>query len=156
MLEGVAGVVNKEVITHSQVRELVGPKEKEARETLKGMDLVNKMKELRTAAIAELVDRTLILQEVQAEHLLIPESTIDERLQSIINKQFGGDEPRFLRSLATRGYSLEKFREFLRDELAVETVRAAATSGASTPEEAKQLEEKWLRGLHDKAYIKIY
>ena len=48
VLDGIAAVVNSEVVTFSQVRELVGPKEKEAHDTLKGKELVEKIKEIRT------------------------------------------------------------------------------------------------------------
>ena len=47
VLDGIAAVVNDEVITFSQVRDLVGPIEKAAREQLKGNELVEKIKEIR-------------------------------------------------------------------------------------------------------------
>ena len=45
VLNGIAAVVNDEVITFSQVRELVGAKEQAARQQLKGEELVEKVKE---------------------------------------------------------------------------------------------------------------
>src|SRR4051812_47631115 len=63
VLDGVAAVVGNEVITFSQVRDLVGPKEKQARDTLKGEALMEKIKEIRLAAVNELINRQLILQE---------------------------------------------------------------------------------------------
>ena len=44
VLDGIAAVVNSEVVTFSQVRELVGPKEKQAHDTLRGNELVEKIK----------------------------------------------------------------------------------------------------------------
>lgn len=155
-VEGVAGIVNTDVITHWEVRELAGPKIEEARETLRGAELVNKVKELRAAAAAVIVDRLLILQAAAAQKLVIPESAVDERIQSVIDRQFGGDEPRFYKYLSARGYTLDRFRQRQRDDLAVEKMRTAETSQASTPEEAKQVEEKWLQGLRQRAYIKLY
>lgn len=156
VLDGaVAGVVNNEVVTFSQVRELIEPKEKQARETLKGQELVDKIKELRAAAVSDLIDRALILQSAKAQDVVIPETAIDERIQSIIDTQFGGDRASFLKSITARGYTLTKFRELQRDDLTVERMRTAETSNARTAEEAKQREEKWLHGLHQRAYIKI-
>src|SRR5579871_5088127 len=70
VLEGVAGVVGshgqRDLVTPSEVRELVEPQEKAARGTLKGQELVEKIKELRSAAINEIVDRLLILQDFKA------------------------------------------------------------------------------------------
>src|SRR6185436_447124 len=67
VLDGIAAVVNSDVVTFSQVRELVGPKERQARETLKGEVLVEKIKEIRLAAINDLIDRTLIIQEFKSK-----------------------------------------------------------------------------------------
>jgi parvulin-like peptidyl-prolyl isomerase len=63
VLDGIAAVVNDDVVTFSQVREVVGSRERAARETLKGEQLVEKIKEIRLQAINDLIDRQLILQE---------------------------------------------------------------------------------------------
>lgn len=154
--EGVLGVVNREVITISQVRDLMESKEKEARATLQGAELANKLKELETAAVATLVERTLVLQDAATKDVTVPESAIDERVQSIIDTEFGGDRSRFLKSIAGRGFTLEKFRQAQREDLIVEKMRTKIASGTSTPEEARQREEDWLRTLRQKAYIKIF
>ena len=67
VLDGIAAVVNNEVVTFSQVRELVASKEKSARDTYKGEELVAKIKEIRLAAINDLIDRLLILQEFKSK-----------------------------------------------------------------------------------------
>ena len=59
VLNGIAAVVNDEVITFSQVRELVGAKEQAARQQLKGEELVEKVKEIRLQAINDLIDRQI-------------------------------------------------------------------------------------------------
>jgi peptidyl-prolyl cis-trans isomerase SurA len=156
VLDGIAATVNKEVVTFSQVREITNPKEKKARENLKGMELVTKIKQMRTAAVSELVDRSLVLQEAKAQSLTIPESAIDKRIQSIIDTQFGGNRASFLKSITARGYTLASFRELQRDNLTVEKMRETATIGTRTPEEAKQREQKWLQALRQKAYIKFF
>src|SRR5678816_3857271 len=70
VLDGIAAVVNDDVITFSQVRDLVGPIEKAAREQFKGNELVEKVKELRLKAINDLIDRQLI--SVSYTHLTLP------------------------------------------------------------------------------------
>lgn len=156
VLNGIAAAVNNEIIPYSQVRELVELKEKQARDTLKGMELVMKIKELRATTISELIDRSLILQDARAQGLAIPASAVDERIESIIGTQFGGDRASFLKFLAARGYTLAKFRDLQRDNLAIEKMREAATAGATSFEEAKRHEQEWLRALHQNADIKIY
>jgi peptidyl-prolyl cis-trans isomerase SurA len=141
VLDGIAAEVasggQKEVVTFSQVRELVGPKEKQARDTLKGEVLVEKIKEIRLAAINDLIDRTLIIQEFKTKGFTIPEYFIDERIQTITREEFGGDRQAFLRTLAAQGYTLEKFRDFQRDMIIVQEMRKQAIKGVATVSDAK-------------------
>ena len=137
VLDGIAAVVNSEVVTFSQVRELVGPKEKEARDTLRGNELVEKIKEIRTAAINDLIDRTLIIQEFKTKGLTIPEYYIDDQIQQVIKEQFGGDRQAFLRTLIAQGYTLEKFRDIQRDMIIVQEMRKQAVKGVSSVSDEK-------------------
>lgn len=140
VLDGIAAVVNKDVVTFSQVRELVGPKEKQARETLKGEQLVEKIKEIRLAAINDLIDRALIIQEFKSKGFTIPEYLIDERVQEIIRDSFGGDRQAFLRTLAAQGFTIDKFRDFQRDSVIVQEMRRQANKGATSVSDAKILD----------------
>src|SRR5258708_36339879 len=88
VLNGIAAVVNDEVITFSQVRELVGAKEQSARQQLKGEELVEKIKEIRLQAINDLIDRQLILQEVKKQKFQIPDYFINDRVSTIIREEF--------------------------------------------------------------------
>src|SRR4051812_19038094 len=91
VLNGIAAVVNDEVITFSQVRELVGAKEQGARQQLRGEELVAKIKEIRLQAINDLIDRQLILQEFKKQKFQIPDYFINDRVSTIIREEFGGD-----------------------------------------------------------------
>jgi parvulin-like peptidyl-prolyl isomerase len=137
VLDGIAAVVNSDVVTFSQVRELVGPKEKQARETLKGEALVEKIKEIRLAAINDLIDRSLILQDFKTKGFTIPGYLIDERVQEIVRDSFGGDRQAFLRTLSAQNFTLEKFREFQRDSVIVQEMRRQAVKGATTVSDQK-------------------
>jgi len=119
------------------VRELVAPKEKQAHDTLKGTELVEKIKEIRLAAINDLVDRALIIQEFKTKGFTIPEYFIDERITTVIHDDFGGDRQAFLRTLAVQGYTLEKFRDFQRDMIIVSEMRKQAVKGITAVSEPK-------------------
>src|SRR4051812_27146095 len=109
VLDGIAAVVNDDVVTFSQVRELVGPKEKAARDTLKGNELVEKIKEIRLQAVNDLIDRQLILQEfkgMQKKGASIPDYVVEDRVQAIIREEFGNDRSAFMRTLAAQGYTI--------------------------------------------------
>src|SRR5437016_12922608 len=91
VVDGVAAIVNGEVITYSQVRQVVGPREKLLRAQFHGDELVQKVKEARQAALQDLIDRQLILQAFKKENYQIPDHFVEERMHDIIRTDFGGD-----------------------------------------------------------------
>ena len=124
VLDGIAAVVNKDVITFSQVRELVAVREQSLRETLKGQQLMDKIKELRLIAINDLIDRQLVLQEFEKNKFTIPEFVIDDHITTIIREQFAGDRQAFVRTLQAQGYTLQRFRKLETDKMIVQAMRA--------------------------------
>jgi peptidyl-prolyl cis-trans isomerase SurA len=154
--EGIAAVVNSDVVTDAQIRELVIPKDKKARETLQGAALENRLSEIRREAIDDLIDRALILQEFKRKGGVVTESLIDERIEGIVRDSFGGDRLAFLRAIALQGFTPEKFREHQRDVVAVEMMRRDAENGASDDSSRQHQLREWLAGLRKKAFIKIY
>lgn len=129
VLDGIAAVVNKDVVTFSQVRELVGAKEKAARETLRGEALIEEVKKIRLQAVNDLIDRQLILDEFNKNGYKIPDYVVEERIQTIIREEFGGDRSAFLRTLAAQGYSIERFRKIELDKIIVQAMRSQMVKG---------------------------
>jgi parvulin-like peptidyl-prolyl isomerase len=127
--DGIAAVVGKEVITYSQMRELVAAAELSVRQTYRGEELVQKVKQIRTAAINDLIDRQLILSEFKSRNLQIPDYFIDERINAVVREDFGGDRATFVRTLAANGLTLERFRQLKKDETIVVEMRRAAIRG---------------------------
>jgi peptidyl-prolyl cis-trans isomerase SurA len=123
VIDGVAAVVNGDVITFSQVQEVSGPRERTIREQYTGVELVEKIKEARLAALNDLVDRQLILQEFKKKQFTIPEYVVEDQVQSIIREEFAGDRQAFLRTLNAQGYTINKFREIQRDKVIVGAMR---------------------------------
>ncbi len=107
VIDGIAALVNNDVVTISQVRELVGARERSLRQLYSGNELRAKLEEVRLAAIKDLIDRQLILQEfkkLQEKGASIPDYVIDDRVQTIIREEFGGDRSAFIRTLQAQGY----------------------------------------------------
>jgi len=123
VLNGIAAVVNSEVITYTQVQELVGTREKSLEEQYKGQDLADKVKELRLAAVQLLIDNQLILQEFEKNKFSIPDYVVDEQVQGRIKEQFGGDRAAFIRTLAAQGMTMERFRKMVKDDIIVQAMR---------------------------------
>ncbi len=135
VLNGIAAVVNDEVITFSQVRELVGAKEQAARQQLKGEELVEKVKEIRLQAINDLIDRQLILQEFKKNKFQIPDYFITDRVNTIVREEFGGDRQAFVRTIEAQGFTMDRFKELERDKIVVqEMTRSAVKQNVIIPE----------------------
>jgi peptidyl-prolyl cis-trans isomerase SurA len=126
VIDGIAAVVNNDVVTISQVRELVGARERSLREIYSGAELESKLNEMRLAAIKDLIDRQLILQEfkkLQEKGAAIPDYIVDDRVQAIIRQEFGGDRSAFVRTLQAQGYTLTRFREIEREKIVIQAMR---------------------------------
>jgi peptidyl-prolyl cis-trans isomerase SurA len=119
-------VVNGDVITYSELREWIGARERALRSAYQGAELENKLKEIRLAALKDLVDRQLILQEFKKKEkdgATIPSYVLDDRVQTIIREEFGGDRSAFVRTLKSQGYTITKFKEIERDKIIVQVMK---------------------------------
>ena len=128
VVDGVAAIVNNDVITISQVRELVGARERAMREGYNGPDLADKIKEMRLGALKDLGDRQLIIQEfrsMQEKGANIPDYVVDDRVQTIIREEFGGERAAFIRTLQAQGYTLTRFKEVEKEKIIVQAMRQA-------------------------------
>ena len=126
VVDGIAAIVNSDVVTISQVRELVGARERSLRDLYRGAELEQKVEEMRISAIKDLIDRQLILQEfkkLQEKGASIPEYVIDDRVQAIIRQEFGGDRAAFVRTLQAQGFTLTRFKEIERDKVIIQAMR---------------------------------
>lgn len=126
IIDGIAAIVNNDVVTISQLRELIGARERSLREVYTGEELSQQLEELRLSALKDLIDRQLILQEFKAleeKGARIPDYVVDDRVQSIIREEFGGDRSAFVRTLRAQGYTLTRFREIERKKIIVQAMR---------------------------------
>ena len=117
VINGIAAVVNGDVVTFSQVRELVAAREKSASEIYQGEELQKKIQEMRRQAIQDLIDRSLILQEFKKKEFNIPSYIVDDSIQRIIRQEFGGDRTAFIKTLQAQGYTMARFRETEREKI---------------------------------------
>lgn len=137
VLDGIAALVNDSVITFRQVRDLVGPKERSIRESLRGEAMIEKIKEVRLQAVNELIERELILQEFKNNKFTLPDYVVEERIQTIIREEFGGDRQAFMRTLSAQGYTLERFRKEEMEKYIVQAMRNQNVKTAASVPDAK-------------------
>ena len=123
-VNGIAAIVNNDVITYSEVRQVVEPRERLLRSQYSGEELNKKIIELRKAALQDLIDRQLIIQQFEKDKLEIPGFFIDERVKQIIKDSFGGDRNAFIKTMEAQNYSLSKFRDLEREKIIVQAMRS--------------------------------
>jgi peptidyl-prolyl cis-trans isomerase SurA len=124
VVDGVAAIVNGDVITYSQVRALVGPREKVLRSQFTGEDLVKEIKAARESALKDLIDRQLILQAFKKENFQIPDHFVEERVQEIIRQDFGGDRNTFIKTLEAQNYTIGEFKKMESEKMIVQAMRS--------------------------------
>lgn len=124
VIDGIAAIVNEDVITYSQVRALSAPREKLLRSQATGDELVKKIIEARQAALNDLIDRQLIIQAFKKEDYQIPDHFVDDRVREIIQESFGGDRNTFIKTLEAQNYTLGEFKKMETERMIVQAMRS--------------------------------
>jgi len=124
VVDGIAAVVNGDVITYSQVRALSAPQEKLLRQQFTGQELEKKLIELRRLALKDLIDRRLVIQAFKKESYQIPDHIVDQRMHEIIRESFGGDRNTFIKTLEAQNYTLGEFKEKELERIMVSAMRS--------------------------------
>jgi parvulin-like peptidyl-prolyl isomerase len=117
-------VVNGDIITYSQVRALVAPREQLLRSQYSGEELGKQIKEARQAALKDLIDRQLIIQAFKKESYQIPDHYVDQRVHEIIQENFGGDRNTFIKTLEAQNYTLGEFKKLETERMIVQAMRS--------------------------------
>ncbi len=123
-VNGIAAVVNNDVITYSEVRGLAEPRERLLRSQYSGEELNKKIIELRKSALQDLIDRQLIIQQFTKDKLDIPGFFVDERVKDVIRDSFGGDRNAFIKTMEAQNFSMSKFKTLEREKIIVQAMRS--------------------------------
>ena len=123
VIDGIAAVVNGDVITFSQVQEVAAPEEQSLKQQYTGQELIDKIKETRLAVLNDLINRQLILQEFKKKEFNLPDYVVEEQVQEIIKDEFGGDRQAFVRTLQAQGFTMNKFRDKEKEKITVQVMR---------------------------------
>ena len=146
-IDGIAAIVNGDVITYSQVRSLSMPREKVLSAQFRGDELVNKIKEIRMAALQDLIDRQLIIQAFKKEAYQIPDHFVDQQVHEIIRESFGGDRNTFIKTLEAQNYTLGEFKKMETERMIVQAMRSKNVKLQTVASPTKV--EEYYRTHHD-------
>src|SRR5262245_2662923 len=157
VVDGIAAVVNGEVITFSQVRALSAPQERLLRQQYTGDELAKKLTELRQAAVKDLIDRRLVIQAFKKESYEIPDHIVDQRVQQIIRESFGGDRNTFVKTLEAQNYTLGEFKQKELEKIIVGAMRGhnVKTNSIISPTKIDEYYRKHRDEFTSKEQIKL-
>lgn len=157
VINGIAAIVNGDVITYSQVRELSAPREKLLRTQYTGGELEKALKEAREAALKDLIDRRLIIQAFQKEKYEIPDHFVEEQVHGIIKESFGGDRNTFIKTLEAQSYSLGEFKQKETERMIVQAMRAknVKKNPISSPTKVEEYYKKHRAEFTAKEQVKL-
>jgi peptidyl-prolyl cis-trans isomerase SurA len=157
VVDGIAAVVNGEVITYSQVRALSAPQERMLRQQLTGEELAKKLTELRELAVKDLIDRRLVIQAFKKESFEIPDHLVDMRIQEIIRESFGGDRNTFVKTLEAQNFTLGEFKQKEMEKIIVGAMKGhnVKTNSVVSPTKIEEYYRKHRDEFTSKDQIKL-
>lgn len=156
---GIAAVVNGQVITKSEVRDAVNAQEQMLRFQYQNDPTVlqREIAKLQSTALDSLIDRELVLAEFKRMGAQIKSQWVDDDVNGIIRESFKGDRDAFVKELAKNGMTLKKFREMREKMMIVSAMRGkqATNDTPATPKEVEEYYQKNIDSWRSGGMIKI-
>jgi len=126
VLDKVVAIVNDEVITQSELDQLLGPVYEQFRKVYTGSDFTRKIEEARYGLLMQLIEDRLVYQEAKRLGVEVTEEEINERMEGFKEK-FKKEE--FERLLREQGLSLSKLKERYREQIAIRKLHQMEVRG---------------------------
>jgi parvulin-like peptidyl-prolyl isomerase len=125
MQDGIAAVVNDKVITYLQIEQEVSETQKLLEQNYSGEELAERVKEAKLDVLRALIERELIIQDFKdAKGGFIPDTYINEQVDTVIREQYGGDRVAFIKTLYERGTTMQKYRDDIANNAIVQYMRS--------------------------------
>ncbi len=121
VLDGIAAIVNDEIVTIGEVREAIAFEMEELSRQYSGGELQEKHKLLYQRALNVLIDLQLQVARARQLQLRVDEDDINEQVETL-KKQNQLSEELFLETLKSRGLTLEAYRKQVHDGLLIAKV----------------------------------
>lgn len=113
----VVAEVNGEIITSQELEQIIRPVFAKYKRAYSGEELERKMEQARKDAVAQLIERKLVLLEAKKQSILIDERDVEKRFSQIRSKFDSEDE--FYYALEREGISADQLRENIREQILV-------------------------------------
>lgn len=148
MVNGIAAIVNEEVITRAQVNAAIATQFRLyllENQSVGRVKQEAKLKELQAASLDDLIDRKLIISEFKKQGGVIKASYIDQAVDTFIRDRFAGDEKKFYAELKKQNLTVKMFREIQEKQIVIGALRQQNHGPkilVNTPQERKEHWEK--------------
>jgi len=142
VVDGIAAQVGSQIVLVSEVMELVGPLELEAR---KQGATPAEIAQLRAEALEQLIERRLLAQVVKDAQLQVPDADVDKAIEGIASEN-GLSLDQLRASLASHGVGWDEYRTRIKAEMERQKVIGTMVSSQV------QVEERELHALYDELY----
>ena len=115
IIDGIAAVVNDDIILQSELLQLLEPYRREYGEKYSGNELNDRIRATARSLLEAAIERHLLRQEALKRGIEIEESKIDEAVKKV-RERFDSDED-FRKALAELGETMATFRKKREEEL---------------------------------------
>lgn len=125
MVNGIAALVGNSVITFEQVQRLIARPVEAFRIQYAGQPdvFVQRVSEAKREGVQMLVERRLIIQEFEELKVNLPETIIEDHVQTKIKERYG-DRATLAKSLQEQGITFENFRRDIREQFVEYVMRS--------------------------------
>lgn len=121
LIDGIAAIVNDEIITITEVREAMGFEAEQVTQQFSGLARDEQLKALFKRTLQGLVDAQLQLVRARQLNLRVTDEDINQHIETLKQQNQLADE-QFLQLLKSRGLSLETYRKQVAEGLLVAKV----------------------------------
>jgi len=130
LVDGIAAVVNQDIITFTDLKNMVGQTEDSLRKAYPPDDpqLAEKITQARKEALDQLIERRLIIQQFNTKGGKVPDNLIEEEIDQTIEEQYGRDRSVFIKTLEALGLNLETYKERIREKIIVRYMQQSEIS----------------------------
>ena len=143
LIDGIAAYVNEKVITVGDVEAAFTPHRARLHQLYKGEELTVRLRQAYRETLQVMVERQLIVTDytrrVAKQELKIPDSVVEERVDSMVRRKLGVEKEAIMQALAREGITMDEFREPFRDRVIVSILRSIELGGKTqvSPQEIR-------------------
>lgn len=138
----IAATVNGRPITSSEVRARLIPYFRELMLLYprQGPRFNSELVKAKKAVMDDLIERELVLSEFETKGYMMKEDMVEDEISRRVLYQFNGDRDEFLSSLRKSGMTYSEYRDSVRKEITVSSMRSARYERGipPTPDEIKE------------------